>query len=420
MMKHLKSILCLALILALALQLGGCAGGTPEAPVAAKVIDLMAEITPAKPEAAPVKPEAAEAATDFSLRLFKAGRQAGENTLISPISVLSALAMTANGAKGETLAQMEQVLGMDREALNGFFRTWLEALAKDPALKAANSIWFTQDRRFTVNRDFLQTNADYYGADVYQAPFDNSTLAAINDWVKEKTDGMIPEILDQIPPNVVMYLVNALAFDAKWEVPYEKASVQSGNFLPENGEKVLVDFMQSEEHLYLEDDKAVGFLKPYEGGKYAFMALLPKEGVSLADCADSLDGAAFRALLAGQSQETVFTALPKFETGWNGELSELLRQLGMGLAFDPEAADFSGLGSAAGGNIGISRVLHKTFLSVAEEGTRAGAATVVEMDTKGVLVEAPKYVTLDRPFLYALVDLENGIPLFIGSMMNPA
>ena len=420
MMKHLKSILCLALIFALALQLGGCAGGTPEAPVAAKVIDLMAEISPAKPEAAPVKPEAAEAATDFSLRLFKAGRQAGENTLISPISVLSALAMTANGAKGETLAQMEQVLGMDREALNGFFRTWLEALAKDPALKAANSVWFTQDQRFTVNRDFLQTNADYYGADVYQAPFDNSTLAAINDWVKEKTDGMIPEILDQIPPDVVMYLVNALAFDAKWEVPYEKASVQSGNFLPENGEKVLVDFMQSEEHLYLEDDKAVGFLKPYEGGKYAFMALLPKEGVSLADYADSLDGAAFRALLAGQSQETVLTALPKFETGWNGELSELLRQLGMGLAFDLEAADFSGLGSSAGGNIGISRVLHKTFISVAEEGTRAGAATVVEMDTKGVLVEAPKYVTLDRPFLYALVDLENGIPLFIGSMMNPA
>ena len=419
-MKHLKSVLCLALIFALALQLGGCAGGTPGAPVAAKVVDLMAEITPAKTEAAPVKPEAAQAAADFSLRLFQAGREAGKNTLISPISVLSALAMTANGAKGETLAQMEQVLGMDREALNGFFRTWLEALAKDPALKAANSIWFTQGDRFTVNRDFLQTNADYYGADLYQAPFDDSTLAAINNWVKEKTDGMIPEILDRIPPEAVMYLVNALAFDAKWEEPYLESSVQSGNFFPENGEKVLADFMHSEERLYLEDDKAVGFLKPYEGGKYAFMALLPKEGVSLADYTDSLNGAAFRALLAGRSQETVFAALPKFETGWNGELSQLLEQLGMDLAFDLDAADFSGLGSAAGSNIGISRVLHKTFISVAEEGTRAAAATVVEMDSKGVMVEAPKYVILDRPFLYALVDLESGIPLFLGTMMNPA
>ena len=217
-----------------------------------------------------------------------------------------------------------------------------------------------------------------------------------------------------------MYLVNALAFDAKWENPYLDTSVQSGNFLPENGEKVLVDFMHSEEHLYLEDDKAVGFLKPYEGGKYAFMALLPKEGVSLADYTDSLDGAAFRALLAGRSQETVFAALPKFETGWSGELSQLLGQLGMDLAFDLEAADFSGLGSAAGSNIGISRVLHKTFISVAEEGTRAAAATAVEMETAGVMVEAPKYVTLDRPFLYALVDLESGIPLFLGTMMNPA
>lgn len=430
-MKHLKTALSLLLTGVLALQLFGCAadhpaapsdqpGGTePEPPVVQMgSVNLMSSVTPKRGDPGTVGPEAAAAAADFALRLFRACNQADQNTLISPLSVLSALAMTANGARGETLAQMEEVLGMDQAGLNAYFRACLDALEQDESLKLANSVWFTADPRFTVEQSFLQTNADFYGADIYKAPFDETTLADINDWVREKTEGMIPKILDKIPGAAVMYLVNALAFDAKWAKPYEKYEVSSGNFHTAKGETRLVDFMHSMEYQYLEDEKAVGFLKPYRGGKYAFAALLPKEGVSLEDYVNSLDGAALQKLLAEPANETVFADLPKFETAYDTELSNVLKAMGMELPFDAEGADFSGLGTSTAGNVYISRVIHKTFISVAEEGTRAGAATVVEMADGCALIEEPKVVCLDRPFLYMLIDTETNLPFFLGTMLD--
>lgn len=428
--KHIKTALCLLLSCVLALQLAGCAAapevpGTtsakadPAAP-GAGTVDLMADIkslsarTGEKPS-----PEDAALATDFALRLFRTASEADKNTLLSPISVLCALAMTANGARGETLAQMEQTLGLSREALNGFFHSYLETLSGDKVLKLANSVWFTAEERFTVNRDFLQTNADFYGADVYRSPFDDTTLAAINGWVSEKTDGMIPAILDRIPKEAVMYLVNALAFDAKWAEPYESPQVSGGNFFLENGETRLVDYMHAKEREYLENELAVGFVKPYAGGKYAFAALLPKEGVSLDALVESLDGAALQRLLRGRSSETVFTSLPKFETDYATELSAVLQEMGMVLPFDELRADFTDLGTSEAGNIFISRVIHKTYISVAEEGTRAGAATVVEMTDGEAFVEDPKQVYLDHPFVYLLIDTETCLPLFLGVLRDP-
>ncbi len=431
-----QSLLCLLLAAALLLSCTACAGQTgpsgeqpgtnagnpdPSQPpvLTMSAVNLMAEIKPRKAEAAPVDPAAAEAAADFTLRLFRAGNETDQNTLFSPLSVLCALSMTANGAKGETLSQMEQTLGLDRERWNACFRAYMEALESDKSLKLANSVWFTADPRFTVERSFLQTNADYYGADVYQAPFDESTLAEINNWVKEKTDGMIPEILDKIPQEALMYLVNALAFDAKWTKPYTEYAVQEGEFICADGTKRKVKLMYSEEEQYLEHEKAVGFLKPYEGGKYAFAALLPKEGVSIEELLTALDGAALYKLLTKPEYATVQAALPKFETEYGAELSETLKNMGMELPFDGYRADFSGLGSSTGGNIFIGRVLHKTFLSVDEAGTRAGASTVVEMVDECAPVDL-KQVFLDRPFIYLLVDLETGLPFFIGAVRDPA
>ena len=419
----LKRVLCLTAILALALQLFGCAaegpgsGQTPTEP-AVKAVNLMAEITPASAQAAPMSKEGSEAAADFALRLFRASHREGENTLLSPLSVLSALSMTANGAEGATLTQMESTLGMRRDLWNECFRSWLNALSGDPALKQANSVWFTSDPRFTVNRDFLQTNADYYGADVYQAPFDGTTLADLNNWVKEKTDGMIPRILDEIPPEAVMYLVNALAFDARWAKQYEKYSVWPGEFTCADGTKRTVDFMWSEESQYLEGERFTGFIKPYEGGKYAFAALLPKEGCSVEDCLEGLDGASLQALLASPQQEMVNAGLPKFESETSLELSEVLKSMGMELPFDGGLADLSGLGTSTGGNIYISRVLHKTFITVSEDGTRAGAATVVEACDESAM--EMQNVILDRPFIYMLIDTETNLPFFIGTLQNPA
>ncbi|MBQ2062548.1 MAG: serpin family protein [Oscillospiraceae bacterium] len=360
------------------------------------------------------------AATDFALRLFRAAETDGENTLVSPLSVLCALAMTANGAKEETRSQMEAVLGMKTETLNGYLYTYLQSLRENDALHLANSIWFTDDDRFTVNGDFLQTNADYYGADLYKTPFDAAACKAINDWVKEETRGMIPEILDQIPPDAVMYLVNALAFEAKWEEVYMDYQVHEGDFDTADGQKRKADYMGSMEHAWLETDMATGFMKYYEGRQYAFAALLPNEGVTVTELLDSLTGAELHELLTHPKDAHVNTAIPKFETDYSAELKDVLSAMGMPVAFDSHKADFSGLGTSTGGNIFISRVLHKTFISVAEQGTKAGAATVVEMSDSALLIEETRTVTLDRPFVYMLVDVETGTPFFIGTMLDPA
>ena len=359
--------------------------------------------------------------TDFAVRLFKAGEQSGENTLISPLSVLCALAMTANGAEGKTREQMETVLGMTAEELNLYLYNYMNHLPQSEKCKLslANSIWFTEDERFTVNQDFLQTNADYYNADIYKAPFNDRTCKDINNWVKQKTDEMIPEILNQISPDAIMYLVNALAFDAEWSEIYEENQVRKGQFTREDGTRQDADFIYSTEGIYLEDKNASGFVKYYKGGKYAFAALLPNEGIHVSDYIASLDGQSLHKLLTNPADTTVQVSIPKFETEYSVEMSGILEQMGMPLAFDPDHAEFGKLGTSAAGNIYISRVLHKTFISVGEKGTKAGAATVVEMtDGCALLPEDPKEVYLDRPFVYMLIDCENNIPFFIGTMMD--
>ena len=407
-------IISLLLVCAMAVNLTGCT-------MKVQAKDLMEGITPNNVDALDDLSSQNADVTDFAIRLFKASNENGKNTLISPLSVLCALAMTANGAEEETLAQMEEVLGMTTDELNLYLYSYMKNLPQGDKYKLslANSIWFTEDERFTVNQDFLQTNADYYSADIYKAPFDKQTLKDINNWVKQNTDGMIPEILDQIPLEAIMYLVNALAFEAEWSEIYEKHQIKDGEFTKEDGTKQDVKFMYGSEGTYFEDEKATGFMKRYKGGKYAFVAMLPNEGVSVSEYIASLDGESLNALLANPQYATVRTSIPKFETEYKVEMSDILQSMGMTEAFDMYNADFEGLGTSTDGNIYISRVLHKTFISVGEKGTKAGAATIVEMND-GAAAEPtePKEVYLDRPFVYMLVDCENNIPFFIGTMMD--
>ena len=407
-------IISLLLVCAMAVNLTGC---TME--VQAK--DLMAGITPNQVNALDDLSSQNADVTDFAIRLFKASEERGKNTLISPLSVLCALAMTANGAEEETLAQMEEVLGMTTEELNLYLYSYMQNLPQGEKYKLslANSIWFTEDERFTVNQDFLQTNADYYGADIYKAPFNDQTCKDINNWVKQNTDEMIPEILDEIPADAIMYLVNALAFEAEWSEIYEKQQVRDGKFTKEDGTKQDVELMYGVEGTYLEDENATGFKKYYKGGKYAFVAMLPNEGVSVSDYVASLNGESLNTLLNNTQHTTVHTAIPKFETEYNVEMSAILKDMGMTKAFDIYNADFEGLGTSTAGNIFINSVLHKTFISVGEKGTKAGAATIVEMnDGAAAEPQEPKEVYLDRPFVYMLIDCETNIPFFIGTVMD--
>ena len=413
-MKKTSLIIISSLLLCvIALNAAGCSK--------LNAADLMKGVTPNNVSASDDLGYDNTNVADFAVRLFKATNEDEKNTLISPLSVICALAMTANGADGKTREQMEAVLGMSVEDLNVYLYAYMNSLPQGEKYKLslANSVWFTDDKRFTVNEDFLQTNADYYGADIYKAPFNNRTLKDINDWVNEKTDEMIPNILDEIPPEAVMYLVNALAFEAEWTEIYEKNQVREGKFTKEDGTEQDVKFMYCTEGKYLEDEKATGFIKYYSGRKYAFVALLPNKDITLSEYISSLDGASLHELLSEAENKSVKTAIPKFKTEYNTEMSKVLKSMGMTDAFDDAKADFSGLGTSTAGNIFINRVIHKTFIQVGEKGTKAGAATVVEMSDKGVgPIDDPKQVYLDRPFVYMLIDCENNIPFFIGSMTD--
>lgn len=414
--KVLRTLTCIFILCALLVNMTSCL-------TTVKAENLMEGIEPRTVTAASDLNAQNIAATDFAVRLFRAAAEGGKSTLISPLSVMCALAMTANGADGNTQSEMESVLGMSVAELNLYLYSYMNSLSqgKKYKLNLANSIWFTDSEEFVVNEGFLQTNADFYGADIYKTPFDRQTLRDINNWVKQKTDGMIPSVLDGIPDKAVMYLVNALAFEAEWERIYEKGDVRDAVFTREGGATESVELMYSTEGRYLEDENATGFIKYYNGRKYAFAALLPSEGVSVADYIAGLDGAMLSSMLKDAESTSVQVAIPKFESEYSTEMSEVLRSMGMTDAFDVGRADFSRLGSPVveGENIFISRVLHKTFIEVAEKGTKAGAATVVEMSK---MSSAPnpeaKRVYLDRPFVYMLIDCENNLPFFIGTVMS--
>ncbi|MBE6639165.1 MAG: serine protease [Ruminococcaceae bacterium] len=357
----------------------------------------------------------------FSLDLFQRTVAEGdkENMLISPLSVMLALSMTANGADGETKAEMEEVLGMPIEELNAYLYSYVKALPSGDKFKLqiANSIWF-RDAGFTVNPDFLKTNANYYGASAYQAPFNAETVKDINAWVNKHTDGMIKKIVEGISPDMVMYLVNAVMFDAKWDKTYKDTQIRDRVFTSLLGEERNVKMMYSTEDYYLQDENAVGFFKQYKGGHYSFAALLPHENVDIYDYIAQLDAKELLETLNNAEKTDVEVCIPKFSYEYSLIMNDILQAMGMGSAFG-SSADFSKLGSAEDGNIYIGEVRHKTYISLDDKGTKASAATSVGMKAESATdPEEQKTVYLDRPFVYMIIDNATNLPIFMGTVTD--
>ncbi len=394
--------------------------------VTAHAADLMEGISAGNVTGKDADDPFIQAQTAFALRLLKQECAAAqdENLLLSPYSVMQALAMTANGAAGDTRTEMETVLGSDIDTLNEYLYTQRisQPDAENCKLLTANSVWFRDDEeRIQVFPDFLQVNADYYGAAAYRAPFDNSTLSDINNWVSLNTDGMIPKLIDKIPGDAVMYLINAVTFDAKWAAPYvDAAQISDRAFTAFDGSTKTVSMMYSEERTYYEDAHATGFAKYYADRRYAFAALLPEEGMSVSEYISGLTAESLAETLANPISVKVSAGLPQFSYDYDTELSDALAAMGMPSAFSG-GADFSRMGKTAAGELFIGRVLHKTHIEVDTEGTKAAAVTAVEMED-GAALEDPeeiKYVVLDRPFLYMILDTETRLPVFIGTVGEP-
>lgn len=415
--KMFLAILSLILICSMPVNLTGCATKVQAA-------DLM-EGVKANTVTGKVSDDAfAQSQMRLAVELFQSSvlESKDENVLISPLSIQLALAMTANGADGDTKAEMEALLGgeISLEDLNEYLYSYVNNLpsAEKYKLQIANSIWFQDDEgRLQVEKDFLQKNADYYGAQAYKAAFDDQTLKDINNWVKDHTDRMIDSILDQIDEDAVMYLINALVFDAEWQHVYDKSDVYKGKFTNIGGTEKQVDMMHSEETVYLQDKNAIGFMKPYSGSKYNFVVLLPNEGVDIYEYIAGLTGEELMETLSTPQLGMVMTTLPKFSYEYELTMNDVLKELGMPSAFSGDTADFSKMAHSSRGNIYIGDVLHKTFISVDELGTKAGAVTKVQMNDESAPM-SEWVVTLNRPFVYMIIDNETNLPVFIGTVLD--
>lgn len=363
-----------------------------------------------------------EAYLQFAFHALKASKENGENIMISPLSVMTALSMTANGADTQTLKEMEEVLfsGESLDKILPEFLYYLKYLpsSEKASFKQANSIWVSQKEGLSVREEFLQKNAESFQAEIFQADFDEHTLQAINQWVDIHTNGMIPKILDRMDPTAVMYLINAISFEAEWAEVYPDYQIHENEiFTNAVGKEEKVTMLYSTEQGYLEDDNTTGFIKPYQGG-YSFVALLPSEGIAVDDYLDSLTGEKWNSLMNSLDYKPVVNAcIPEFKSEYQTEMSEILSEMGMPSAFSTEAADFSKMATIDRGNISINRVIHKTFIELNRNGTKASASTAVEMvECCTAIAENPviKEVYLDRPFIYAIIDSASRLPIFVG------
>lgn len=374
--------------------------------------------------------------SDFSIKLFKNTAKKGNNFLVSPFSVGMALGMTENGAENNTLNQLENVIGgsLYAEDINRNYNRLSNRLGKtkDGSLritedgnyenikggkfKTANSIWF-RDKIVKVNKDFLNRNASFYNADIFKLNFDSlKTVNKINNYVKEKTDWKINNIIKRIDKRDMMFLINTLYFEDGWLDEYKQSDIKENDFHAEDKD-VNVEFMSSFER-YIHDEKADGIIKPFKDSDFAFAAVLPKDN-NLESYINQMTGKRFLNLLNSETNEKARCLLPKFKYEYEAKLKEPLKKMGIEDAFDESRADFSKLGNISNGNLYISDILHKTFIQIDETGAKAGAATKVTIDGTSAPLENQKKLIFNRPFVYAIYDTKTKLPIFIGTVYNP-
>lgn len=366
----------------------------------------------------PLDERVTDAYTGFGFELFRQLRaDAPEaNVFASPTSAAFALAMTYNGAVGQTADEMARTLGIDhleREVVNETNQAWLDALLDtgDPQaeLALANSVWYKETR--PILDSFRELVGAYYDAEVEPI----TTAEAINTWVDDNTRGRIEEIIDgEVPGNVVAYLINALYFKANWTHQFDEADTRQAPFHRPDGSTVEVPMMSQQGEFELRTDPDMRMLRlPYGAERFSMILALPQEAADLGTIAGRLDSEGWRQWMTEfEKVSRLQVRLPRFEVEWESSLKESLQRMGMEVPFAGGMADFSEM--FAGGGPWIDDVLQKTFLRVDEEGTEAAAVTSV------IMVESlPPEITFDRPFFLAIYDHATETVLFLGQITDP-
>jgi len=414
-MRKLMLLVVFPLVLLLALT--GCS------PAVAG--DLMAGVQAAGKPSVPKEPDGifVDSVRDYSWNLLRESALNMGNVLVSPASVYLALAMTLNGSDSTTRSAMLEALsakGLNLDQLNSAGRDWMTLLMNTGGktrLSIANSIWFRDG--FDADPAFLQRNADYFSAAARTLDFsDPAAVGVINGWVNNATNNTIDKIIEQIDPDVVMYLINAVYFNAEWQTKFDALNTYERTFRSPFGDSNVKFMHDTRTMTYLDDGSTTGVQLPYSDGRFAFVALLPEDGTSARDLVAAMDGKTLGTLLATRQEASVELALPKFEIRYEDSLVDEMTTLGMGEAFVGGQADFSLMNAGRRKDLYISEIRHKTFIRVDEDGTEAAAVTSVEVRvTSAPMGEIS--LTFDRPFIYGIVDTATGLPLFLGILEDP-
>ena len=357
-------------------------------------------------------PEQDGSRTDYSLAFFRnvvAGSAADDNVFVSPYSAGVALSMLAEGAEGETREEIVKALGGSTFAA--------DVLEADSLVdvRSVNSAWVRSG--FEVKKDYVSLLSKSYGAMIQTRNFsDPATVGAINRWCSDNTEGRIPEIIETISPDMVMFLINALYFKAPWETAFDESRTEDRAFHGSAGETLVPMMWAKEKYRYAEYQGCQLVELPYSGGRYSMLVALPASGMSMDDAVSYLSGAAYDAALGMLESREVILTMPKFKFETDMVLNHVFNVMGVERAFS-NAAQFGGISDAS---VAVDEIRQKCFVEVNEQGSEAAAVTSISVRVTSAFPGKPAAVvmTVDRPFLFAIVDGAHDNILFMGRIMN--
>jgi serpin B len=367
--------------------------------------------------------ERARVDNNFALKMFReVSKQGGDNMFFSPLSLNMALGMLYNGTSGATREEMAKTLGItgfSETEINEYYQKISQALLNiEPSttIEIANSIWYRNT--FSVKNSFIKTCKTYFDADMQALDFNSPTASnTINNWVADKTNDKITNLIDgAIPNNVMMYLMNALYFKGQWhtDIKFEKSNTKRANFTQTNKQKVKVNMMEQTSSMnYYADDHLQSIEMDYGNGAFSMVAVLPTEDMNINQLIDYLDGEKLQAAIDNMRWHKVWLKLPRFKIEQGFSLNRPIQDLGMKQMFK------GGLANISDGDLQVSDIIQKTFVEVNEDGTEAAAATaIIAYGGYPKKIEPIRFFA-DRPFLYLIREKSTGIILFVGRMDEP-
>lgn len=363
---------------------------------------------------------------DFAIGLYLQilKENADKNIVVSPLSIATALAVVYNGASGGTEKALGNLLclaGMNVEEINRAYDLFLSDIKKpDPKvdISIANSVWTGKDRKF--REDFIKKISVHYEANAKNIDFNSSeAVEQINRWVNEKTKGKISEIVDESIKDSILLIINAMYFKGIWREVFEEGMTKEDAFYLTNGREKRVHLMfQEGRYNYLENEKFQAISLPYGHGRIGMYIFLPDKKANMKDFYKLLNQKNWRDWMSHFKKRQGRIGLPRFREEYGADLNKVLSALGMQTAFSPGHANFERIFRNEE-NIFISRIKHKTYIEVNEKGTEAGASAAIEMLKEELPTENPFTMIINRPFFFVIRDNESGMPLFMGSILEP-